>query len=224
MDQLAHTNRTGVKNISLLLIAGPPGPEIITIGGSQPFGRTGKSLDNTMIKPPVIHSNQTTTTDARKGHDDRNVSLGSLEICPEIQRGGIERRGNDGIKMNPPGTIGGKWPYGTGPGGFNIFDYVKGMYDFTNRSASWHDSEISENPGRDRLSKNDGHAICFEVEKDGQKNSKILLQSNHYNSNHTKSIYSDLISAESITDDSKKIGPKNKHDSANSSSLHKMMS
>ena len=105
MDQLAHTNRAGVKNSSLLLIAGPPGPEIITIGGSQPFGRTGKSLDNTMIKPPVIHSNQTTTTDARKGHDDQNVSLGSLESRPETRKEGIRWSGNDGIGMDSPGTI-----------------------------------------------------------------------------------------------------------------------
>ena len=44
--------------------------------------------------------------------------------------------GNDSIRMNILGTIGGNFPQGTGQGGFNIFKYLTGVSNFTNRSAS----------------------------------------------------------------------------------------
>ena len=70
MHQSSHTSNAGVKNISLLLIAEPSGPEIITIGGSKPFGRPGVSYDYTTIKLPKIHSNQSTATIYRRGNGD----------------------------------------------------------------------------------------------------------------------------------------------------------
>ena len=71
-----------------------------------------------------------------------------------MQRGGIGWSGNDGIRMNPPGTIGGKFPQGTKKVGFNIFESLSGLSDFFNRSASsLHDVAISENAGRDSLFK-----------------------------------------------------------------------
>ena len=105
MDKLAHTNCSGVEKTSLLLIYEPLGTEIIAIGGLQYFRRTGASLNNTTSEPPVIHSNQANTTVTRRVNSDRTVSLESLDSRPEVQRRLIGWSGNDGIGMNPPGTI-----------------------------------------------------------------------------------------------------------------------
>ena len=84
--QLAHTNRAGVENTSLPLIVEPLGPEIIMIGGLQPFRCTLVSLDDTTSKPPDTHSNQATNTFSIWGNGDWNAPLGSLDSRPEVQR------------------------------------------------------------------------------------------------------------------------------------------
>ena len=180
----------------------------------QPFRRTETILNDMISEPPVINYDQVTATFYIWGHGDWNVSLGSLESFPEEQRGGIGKIGIDVIIMNPPGTIGGNLPKGTGWGGLDIFDSLTIISYSSNKSASCHGAEISKNPGRYILFKNTGHKNCFEVEKDGCKNSKIQLQSN----------YSDLIYTNMITADSTNIEPKNQHDLADYHTLQKMMS
>ena len=78
-----------------------------------------------------------------------------------MQRGGIGKSGNESIGMNPPVTIGGNGPQGTGRKGFNIFDSIVDISDFSNRSALWHDKAISEYSVRGRLFKNAGHEDYF---------------------------------------------------------------
>ena len=83
------------------------------IGGLHPFKRTGDILNDTMSEAPGIHSNHVIATVAIRAHGNQNVSLGSLDSHPEVLRGVIGQSCNDGIGMNPPGTIGGNLPQGT---------------------------------------------------------------------------------------------------------------
>ena len=85
MDKLSHNNRAGVETILLTIIT--EGPKLFTVGGSQPFRRSGAHLDDTMIHPPVINYNQATAKIYRRGHGDKNISLGSMESSTEVQRG-----------------------------------------------------------------------------------------------------------------------------------------
>ena len=105
--QLAHTNHYGLKKTAYSLIPEPSGPKIIAIGRLQPVGNTGDSLNNVMSKPTAIHYEQVTTAVDRRGHGDYSVSIESMESRPDVQRGGKRQIHNDGIRMNPPGTIGG---------------------------------------------------------------------------------------------------------------------
>ena len=57
-----HTNRTGMKATSLPLITKPSPPEISVISGWRPIRSSGFYLDETTTDPPVVHSNQETTT------------------------------------------------------------------------------------------------------------------------------------------------------------------
>ena len=133
-----------MKNTSLLLIAEPLGPETIVIGGLQLLRCTGVSLNDMMRKPPIGHSNQATYTVTIRGHGDWNVSLNRLESRPDVQRVGIRWRSNDGIYMNPPGTIGGKFPHITVQGNLTSSTTSGGYLFFYNRSAfSWHCAEIT---------------------------------------------------------------------------------
>ena len=153
-EQLAHTNCAGLKETLLPLITKTLGPEIVAISGSYLFNRIGLGLDDTMTESPIIHSDQAIATVTRWGHGDQNISLGSLYSCLVVQRGGIGQSINDGIGMNPPGTIGCNFLQGAGQGGFNIFNSVAGIYDFSNSTASWHRASIIENDGCDNLFRN----------------------------------------------------------------------
>ena len=118
------------------------------------------------------------------------------------------------IEMNPPGTTGRNCLQVNIQGSFYVFDSIRGALYLANRSVfTWHDAEISENPGCYIIFKNSGRNIFFEVEKYGCKNSN-LSDSNHADSNH-----SDLIPS-----DSKNIKPKNQHDLDKYCLLHKIMS
>ena len=62
MNHNGHTNSTVLETTSLTLISEPLGmPKVFSVGGSQPFGRSGVHLDNTAINPPIIHSDQDVT-------------------------------------------------------------------------------------------------------------------------------------------------------------------
>ena len=140
--QSGHTNITGVGKTSLPLISETSGTEIIIMGVSQPFRRTGVSLNNTTINPPITHSNQSASTVDRRLHSYCNVSLNSLESSYEVLRVEIGYSGNDGIRMNPPGTIGGNFP--------QVLYFAKSI-------VSWHGAAIIENPGCDILFLNACH-------------------------------------------------------------------
>ena len=75
------------------------------VGGYQPFGRFGGFLDDVVSHSPVIRSEQLTNAIDKRGHGDWNISLSTLESCPEVQRGGIGHSGNEGIGINTPETI-----------------------------------------------------------------------------------------------------------------------
>ena len=89
----------------LQLIAEPLGTEIIAIGRLKTFGITGVISNDTTSKPPIIHSDQEIAIIYIQGHGDWNLSLGILESCPDMRRGGIGWSSNYGISMNPHGTI-----------------------------------------------------------------------------------------------------------------------
>ena len=102
--------------------------------------------------------------------------------------------------MNSLGTVGGIIPQDTGQGSFNVFNPIRGILYFSNRSASWHGTVISEKLGGGIIFKNAGRENNFEVEKVGHKNSEILnhvdsdhidMNSNQSNSNHTVTNHSD---------------------------------
>ena len=101
--------------------------------------------------PPVIHSKKATITVSGQGQDDWKVYLGSIESSHDVRRGGIRLSGNDAIGMNPPVTIGGNNPQRSGQRGFDIFDSVTGIYNFTNRRLIWNDEAISENSVRENV-------------------------------------------------------------------------
>ena len=65
-----------------------------------------------MTGPPGIQYRQATTAIYEWGQSELNVSLGILESSLDVQRGEIGQGGNDGIGMNPLGTIGSKRPTG----------------------------------------------------------------------------------------------------------------
>ena len=156
MDQSDQANPVGVKATSLTLITEPSSPEIIVISDLHPIRCSGFHLDNTTTEPPAVHSNQATNTFSIWGKGKRNVSLGSMESSPDVLKGVIGQSGNDGIVMNPPGTIGGKCQQGSGKRGFDIFNSGMGISDSENRIVSWHDEMISENYGCDRVFKTAG--------------------------------------------------------------------
>ena len=214
MYQSAHTNHTVMEKNLLFLIAEPSGPKLFVIRVLQPSSSTGAILGYKTSNSPIIHTNQDTTTIAILLHGDWDISLISLKSHTEVQRGGLWRSSNDVIGTNSPVTIRSNFPQGTSPGSLDIFDSLGGMLDFSKiRALLCHGASISETPGRNSIFENAGRENCFEVEKDGRKNSKIWLQLNHANSNHV-----DLITANSTN-----IEPKNQHDSAKYCSLHKMM-
>ena len=83
--------------------------------------------------------------------------------------------------MNPPVNIKGKFPQLISPGIFDIFDSLRGVSDFSNRSTPpWYCATISENPGCDRIFQNSGRKKFFEDEKYQRKKYKTQLQSNNY--------------------------------------------
>ena len=96
---------------SLPLITETSGTEVIEIG---------VRLENKMTEASAIHSDPVTSSIAIWGHSDQNDSLSSMESYPEVQRRGIGQSGNDGIRMDPPITIGGNGPWSTGRGIFNL--------------------------------------------------------------------------------------------------------
>ena len=63
MDKSAHTNRSGMEHVSLLVIN--VGSTKLTVGGARPADT-------------IIHSNQVNADIDRWGHGDQNISLGSL--------------------------------------------------------------------------------------------------------------------------------------------------
>ena len=83
--------------------------------------------------------------------------------------------------MNPTGTIRGIVLQGLGQGRFNLFDPIRGTPDFANRSASWHGTAITENPGCDSIFKIAWRENSLKLIKVGRKNSEI---SNYENSIH----------------------------------------
>ena len=91
---------------------------------------------------------------------------------------------NDGIIVNPPRKIGRISPNITRTiqGILDIFNYIRGTSNLSDRTASWHGkkSEI-ENPEGNTIFKNTGRENNFEVEKFGHKNYVIF---NHVNSNN----------------------------------------
>ena len=116
-----HTNSTGVEMTSLPLIAEPlDRPKVFTVVRLQPFGSSGSRLENTKSRPPIIYSNQAIATIDRRVHGDRNISLGSLEICTEVRRGGFGRSTNEFIRMNPSGTTRSNCPQFTRQGRFDL--------------------------------------------------------------------------------------------------------
>ena len=87
-------------------------PEIGAISGLCYFRCSGLSLDNTTTEPPIIHSNQVIADVSRWGQVDQEISLVSMDSCPDIQRGVIGKSGDNGIGINLPRTIGGNSPLG----------------------------------------------------------------------------------------------------------------
>ena len=146
------------------------------IGDLQPFRRTGVSFNDKMSEPPIIKYNQATANISRWGHGDWNVSFISMESSPGLQWGGIRWSGNESIRMNAHGTIGGNSPQGTRWGGFNIFNYVVGISDLSTTGALWHGKAISENTGYDSLFKNTGREIVLELKKMGVKILKLSFK------------------------------------------------
>ena len=111
MNYYGKTISAGVETTFLSLISEPwDRTKVFTVGGSQPFGRSGAHLDNTTNNPPVIHSNQATATIGRWVRGDWNISLVSMESHPEVQIGRIGQSSNDSIGMNLLVTIGGNLP------------------------------------------------------------------------------------------------------------------
>ena len=164
MDQSSHTNRAGVGKTLLLLIAEPSVIEVIAVGSSQTFGCDVVISNNTKSKPPIIQS------DCYCYQTGTRISLGSLKIRSEVQRGLLWSSGNDIIRMNLTVIIGGNFPQGTGLVGFNIFDSIRWMLDFSNMTAaSWHDSVISDNPVCESIFKNAGREIFLSWKRWAQK-------------------------------------------------------
>ena len=139
MKQLDHANPAGMELTSLSLVTEPLLPEISTISGLHPIRSSGSRLDDTTTDTSFIRFNQETTTLARLGKVDQNVSLGSLDIIPDVQRGGIVWSGNDSTGMNPPGPIGGNGPQVYGQRSFNTFYSIAGISDLFKRILPWHD-------------------------------------------------------------------------------------
>ena len=90
-----------------------------------------------MSESPTIHSNHATAAIVILRHGNWNVCIVSLDIFPEVQRGVSVWSGKDSIGMNPHGTIGGNVPKSTGQEGFDLFDLVMGMLEFSNTIVSW---------------------------------------------------------------------------------------
>ena len=160
--------------------------------------------------PPVIHYEQATATVSRWRHGDWNISLRSLESSPDIRKGGIHRSDNEGIGMNPLGTIGGNLPNCNGRGGFGIFNSFTGIPDFTNRSVPWHGAMIGENSGCDSLFKN--------------AESENILKLKNIGAEMMKFSFKLLMPTNLIPVESTNIKPENQYDSSESCSLQKIMS
>ena len=78
--------------------------------------------------------------------------------------------------MNPHGTIEIILPQGNGTGSFNIFDSLSVVSDFADKSAPWHGTAISENPGHNSLFKNAGRNNVLKLKIYSNENSIIQLQ------------------------------------------------
>ena len=214
-EKLAYANRVGVKLTLLPLITEPFLHEIIVIiSGSHPIRRSGLYLDDTTNEPTITYSHQDIIAIYRWVQCVRNAFLISLKSIPDGKRGKIGRNGNDAIGMSPPGTIGGNAPQVTGRRGFNIFEYLIGISDSSNRILSFHDEAISKIYGCDSLFKNSGTNNFLEVINDGRENSEIQLQKIHTNLIPTNLIHADLIN----------IKPKNQYDTSDSRLLQKLIS
>ena len=82
LEQLADINHAGAEPISFPIMT--ERPKEFSVGGSQPFWRSGARLENTMSYPTIIHSNQATAIIVRREHSDWDISLGSMEIRSEL--------------------------------------------------------------------------------------------------------------------------------------------
>ena len=105
MDQLAHTNRSGVEMTSFLIITESLGPEVFGVGASQPFCISGTHWDDTASHTLIVFYKQATATVDRRGNGNQNIYIRSLDSCTEVLRGGFRRSINDEIGMNPTGAI-----------------------------------------------------------------------------------------------------------------------
>ena len=110
-------------------------------------------MENTITETPIIQSNHVNTSIYRWVNDDRNVSHGSLDSCPEVQREGIGQSGNYIIGMNPPVTIKRNIPQNTRRGSSNYLTLSKRISNLANNNMSWHGAEINENCAHDTLKK-----------------------------------------------------------------------
>ena len=84
MDQLSHTNRSGVETNLLPIIPESSWHKLFVIGGSQPYGSSGECLEDMTIHSPIIHSDQTTATIDRRVHCYWNIFLGILESLTKV--------------------------------------------------------------------------------------------------------------------------------------------
>ena len=83
-DKSDHTKGAGMEKI--LLPIKTEGPKLFTVGGLQPFGRSGALLNNTMSCPTIIISNQASNKIDIWVHGDSNISLVILDSRTEVQR------------------------------------------------------------------------------------------------------------------------------------------
>ena len=125
-----HTSSAGVQTALLVLIAEPlDRPKLFTVGGYQPFRRSGAHLDYATNHSPIIHSDQETLTIDWWVHGDRKYPLAVWRVilkCEEEKSGVVLMTASGWTHQYPSESTSRRLPgrgdstYLTPPGGGQI--------------------------------------------------------------------------------------------------------